>query len=256
MSLADTPDSSREVAPGQVRRAAFITGIRAFGPATLAVAVWGMVTGVAMVKVGLTDSLAVGMTLLVYAGSAQLTALPLILAGAPLWLIFAAALVVNLRFVIFSAALHPYFRHYSWGKRVLLGFLTTDLGFVLFMPRYGEAEIKGSKEQTWFYLGVAAANWVVWTIFSIAGILLGAVIPAAWSLEFAAVLALMSIVVPMANSRPVIAAIAAAALVAWVGQALPWRLGLVVAVVAGVLTGMWAENRQLRRAAAQAGLAS
>ena len=49
------------------------------------------------------------MSLLVYAGSAQLAALPLIVAGAPLWVIVATGLITNLRFVIYSAALRPYF---------------------------------------------------------------------------------------------------------------------------------------------------
>ena len=49
------------------------------------------------------------MSLLVYAGSAQLAALPLIAAGAPLWVIVATGFITNLRFVIYSAALRPHF---------------------------------------------------------------------------------------------------------------------------------------------------
>jgi predicted branched-subunit amino acid permease len=60
-------------------------------------------TGVAMVKSGLSGLEAVLMTLIVYAGSAQLAAVPMIAAGAPLWVILAAAFCVNLRFVVFSA---------------------------------------------------------------------------------------------------------------------------------------------------------
>jgi len=105
------------------RRAAFLRGMRIIAPGTVATAVWGLVTGVAMVKTGLTQAEALGMTLLVYAGSAQLAALPLIAAGAPVWVVLATALVVNLRFVIFSATLQPYFQRLSFGRRVLLGYL-------------------------------------------------------------------------------------------------------------------------------------
>ena len=62
-----------------------------------------------MVKGGLAVPWAIMMSLLVYAGSAQLAALPLIVAGAPLWVIVATGLITNLRFVIYSAALRPYF---------------------------------------------------------------------------------------------------------------------------------------------------
>ncbi len=117
-------------------RSGFLTGARAVAPVMIATGTWGLVTGMAMVKSGLTESLALTMTLLVYAGSAQLTTLPLIAGGAPLWLIFAAGLVVNLRFVIFAAALHPYLRSLSWPRRLVLGYFTTDVAFVMFMPAH------------------------------------------------------------------------------------------------------------------------
>ena len=233
-------------------RAGFQSGLRALAPASFAIGVWGLVTGVAMVKVGLTQSLALAMTLVVYAGSAQLTALPLILAGAPIWLIFLASFVVNLRFVIFSAAFHPFFRHFPAWKRLILGYFSSDIAFVLFLPRYGDAPVKGTPEQTGFFLGVNAGNWIVWQVSSIVGIVAGSLIPAGWSLEFAAVLALMSIVVPMAVGRPGVAAIGAAAIVGWVGQPLPLRQGLDAAVVAGVAAGTVVEKAQARRAGSAA----
>ncbi|EWM49663.1 azlC family protein [Bordetella holmesii 35009] len=184
------------------RRVAFRQGVHAIAPALIATGTWGLVTGVAMVKSGLTESMAVTMTLLLYAGSAQLTSLPLIVAGAPLWLIFAAGFVVNLRFLIFGAALHPFFRHLSWPKRLGLGYFTTDMGFVLFMPRFGEASVRGTREQLWFFLGTISPGWVVWQVSSIIGVYLGSMVPAAWSLDFAAVLALMAITVPWSRPDP------------------------------------------------------
>lgn len=54
-----------------------IAGLRLVAPALATTAVWGLVVGVAIVKTGVTIAQALGMTLLVYAGSAQLAALPL-----------------------------------------------------------------------------------------------------------------------------------------------------------------------------------
>ncbi|ARP96267.1 AzlC family ABC transporter permease [Bordetella genomosp. 13] len=224
------------------RQAAFRAGVHAIAPALIATGTWGLVTGVAMVKSGLTESMALAMTLLMYAGSAQLTSLPLIAAGAPLWLIFAAGFVVNLRFLIFGAALQPYFRQLSWPKRLALGYFTTDMGFVLFMPRYGDAAERGTREQLWFYIGSIAPGWFVWQASSIAGILLGTLVPTEWSLDFAAVLALLAITVPLASSKPVLISMLAAGITAWVGQVLPLRLGLAAAVVAGIAAGIMAER--------------
>ena len=118
-----------------------------------------------------------------------------------MWLIFAAGCVVSLRFLIFGAALQPYFRHLSWPKRLGLGYFTTDMGFVLFMPRFGDAAERGTREQLWYFIGTIAPGWLVWAS-SIVGIYLGTMVPATWSLDFAAVLALLAITVPLANSSP------------------------------------------------------
>jgi len=242
MALSSDPVASGQQDGRAERVAAFRAGLRAVAPALIATSTWGLVTGVAMVKSGLAESMALAMTLLVYAGSAQITSLPLIATGAPLWLIFAAGAVVNLRFVIFGAALHPYFRHLPWLRRMALGYFTTDMAFVLFMPRYAEAPVKGTSEQLWFFIGAIAPGWVTWQAFSILGIFLGGLVPAAWSLDFAAVLAVLAITVPLANSRPMVTAILVGAAAAWICQPLPLRMGLAVAVACGVASGMWAER--------------
>lgn len=211
-------------------------------PGLIALVVWGVVTGVAMVKSGLSEQSAVLMTVLVYAGSAQLTSLPLIAAGAPLWLIFAAGLIVNLRFIIFGAALHPYFKNMSWPKRLLMGYLSVDIAFVVFMPRFTDAPEKGTVEQHWFFLGAIVSTWGVWQATSLIGIALGTFVPSAWSLDFAATLALVAMMMPLVNNRPILVSIIAAGFVAWIAQPLPLRLGLIAAVVAGILAGMWAET--------------
>ena len=83
---------------------AFWRGVRDMVGPSLGISAWALVTGVAMVKGGLAMPMAAAMNGFVYAGSAQLAALPLIAAGAPLWVLFATAFCVNLRFVIFAAA--------------------------------------------------------------------------------------------------------------------------------------------------------
>jgi predicted branched-subunit amino acid permease len=225
------------------RRAAMRDGFNAVRPGLIALAIWGVVTGVAMVKAGLSEPQAIVMSLLVYAGSAQLTALPLMAAGAPIWLIFAAGIIVNLRFLIFGAALHPFFRDLSWRKRLLLGYLSVDVSFVVFMPRFADALKKGTLEQHWFFIGTILPAWIVWQTASMVGIALGAIVPVSWSLEFGAVLALMAMMLPYITSRPVLISVLASALTAWLTQLWPLRLGLLAAVIVGIIAGMWAERR-------------
>ena len=84
------------------QRPEFREGARQMAPAALGIGAWGLMTGVAMVKAGLSTIESSAMTLFVYAGSSQLAAIPLFFAGAPAWVILATGFCVNLRFVVFS----------------------------------------------------------------------------------------------------------------------------------------------------------
>jgi len=203
---------------------------------SLGIAAWGLVTGVAMVKSGLSLPLAVLMTALVYAGSAQLAALPLLIAGAPLWVLWATAFCVNLRFVIFSAHWQKYFGHRPRWQRVMLGYFAVDLSYVLFIRRFPDP--RPSAEQ-WPYLwGGVVWNWVSWQGASLLGILLADRVPTEWGLGFAGVLALLGVTYSLLSGPKtwVAAGIAAAAAVA--AFAMPLKLNIVVGIAAGVVVGL------------------
>lgn len=228
--------------PDAAKRQSFSRGFADLRPALVATSVWGLVTGVAMVKSGLTENMATLMTLLVYAGSAQLTSLPLIAAHEPVWLIFMAATVVNIRFLIFGAALQPYFRHLPWQQRLALGYVSSDISFVVFMSRYGDNAGGDRDQQFWYYLGIVIPCWLSWNICSLLGVYVGAFVPSTWSLDFAAILALLAIIIPLVRTRPMLMCLIVAAMIAWVGQLLPFRLGLAGAVVGGVMAGVLSDR--------------
>jgi predicted branched-subunit amino acid permease len=224
----------------RARRAALLAGLRVVAPARVALAAWGLVTGVAMVKTGLTQVQALGMTLLLFAGSAQLAALPLIAADAPIWVVLLTAAVVNLRFVIFSAGLYPYFRHLPLARRIALGYVTGDVSFALAVSRWSAqpGPPVGSTERVWFYIGICSGTWIVWQASSIAGILLGSQVPGTWGLDFVAILALVALVLPMITSTPALAGAVVAGVVAVLAAGVPLKLGLVLAVIAGISAAM------------------
>ena len=90
------------------------------------------------------------MTLLVYAGSSQLAAIPLIVAGAPAWVIWATGFCVNLRFVVFSLHLRAYLMHLPRWRRLVNGFLTADMSYALFtqpLPAAGRRTPQGRRRR-------------------------------------------------------------------------------------------------------------
>lgn len=240
---ADSSTMAPDAASRLARRDAFWEGVRLISPAIFANSTWGLVTGVAMVKSGMSALVATLVTVFVYSGTLQLTVLPLLAAGAPLWLVTAAGFVVNVRFIIFDAALYPFFRDRPWLERMALGFFDSDVAFAMFMARHADSPTPATPAQRWLYLGMIIPCWISWELFSIVGVYLSVYVPTAWSLEFAATLALLAITVPMAGSRPMLATMIAAGATAWLGQALPLRMGLAAAVILGIVVGMWAERR-------------
>jgi 4-azaleucine resistance transporter AzlC len=233
------------------RRAAFRSGQRAIVPSLFGAGAWGLVSGVAMVKGGLTVPWAIMMSLLVYAGSAQLAALPLIVAGAPLWVIVATGLITNLRFVIYSAALRPYFAHLPTRQRAGLGFFMTDFTFTLFMRRAQEGQLPEQHRDAWF-AGVCTNNWLTWQVSALTGIIGASYIPTEWGLEFTGTLALVALVGPSLNARPAIVGAAVAAVVALIAHPMPFKLGLFCGAIAGIAAATLADAWQQRSPPGQA----
>lgn len=214
------------------RREAALRGARELLPLSPGIFAWGLVTGVAMVKSGLSTLDATVLSLLAYAGSAQLAAMPLIATFAPLWLITLTAIIVNLRFVVYTALLRPHFTHLPTGRRLWLGYIVGDIMFVRFTSLLQQEPNYPHKVA--YYTGGALANWVVWQVSSLIGIFAASAIPASWGLELAGTLALVALLVPLCRQRPALAGAIVAAIVAVLTHSLPLRLGLLCGVVAGI----------------------
>jgi len=235
------------------RHPEFERGARDMLAITLGISAWGLVTGVAMVKSGWSVPLAICMSLVVFAGSSQLASMPLIASGAPMWVIWATAFCVNLRFVIFSAQWRQYFGHLPRWTRLCIGYFAADMSYVAFLRRFPVPDRGAEQEQLAYYWGGVALNWFTWQIPSIAGILLADQVPTHWGLGFAGVLALQGLAYSLLSDLNswVSAAVAACAAVAAYGA--PLRMNILVAIAAAVAAGLLMEHWRPDSAAAAAG---
>jgi predicted branched-subunit amino acid permease len=214
----------------------FKRGFREMLAPSLGIAAWGLVTGVAMVKSGLSIPVAAWLTVLVYAGSAQLAALPLLVVGAPLWVVFATAFCVNLRFVIYSAHWRKYFGHLPRWHRLTLMYFAADLNYVLFTRRFPEPRPE-PKHLPYFWGGVLW-NWGSWQAASLLGVFLADRVPAQWGLGFAGVLALLGVTYSLLAGPKTWVAAGVAAFAAVVAFGAPLNLNIVVGILAGVAAGL------------------
>lgn len=226
-------------------RPEFRIGVRDMSPVAMGIGAWGLMTGVAMVKSNMSVIEALAMTLLVYAGSSQLAAIPLLFAGAPAWVILATGFCVNLRFVVFSLHLRPYLMHMPRWRRMTHGYLTADMSYALFTKKYPQPPltIAEQESQEAYLTGNYFVTWCAWMGMSLLGVALANFIPQDWGLGFAGVLSLVAIVCSMATTRLRVLAALIAGATAVAAYALPLKLNIVVAIGVAVLLCFWLEKQ-------------
>lgn len=225
-----------------MRREEFLQGARDMLPLLLGTAPFGVIFGGLAIAAGLSPWQTLGMSLLVFAGSAQFIAVSLIGAGAGLAVVLLTTLVVNLRHALYSASLQPFVRHLPKRWRVPLAFWLTDEAFAVVQHRY--AELDASPHKHWYFLGAALAMYGNWQLCTLIGLWFGQSVPdiARWGLDFAMLATFIGIVVPMLRSRPQVAAALVAGAVALVCHDLPYQLGLLAAAASGIVVGVCLER--------------
>jgi len=197
---------------------------------------FGVITGVAMVASGIPPLVALLMSLIVFAGASMVASAQLLASAAPAALIILTTLIINLRFMMYSASLRLHFADAPLARRLAIDYLTADNVYGLMLGRFAEHPADPGKFE--YFLGAGLVVWAAWQAAVLAGILIGAGVPAAWRLEFAAPLAFIAISIPFLRDRATIAAALAAGLAVVVFHDLPLRLNIVAAAVTGITVGL------------------
>jgi 4-azaleucine resistance transporter AzlC len=220
----------------------FLAGIRAEIPLLIGVFPFGMIYGALALNAGLSTSAAQMMSSLVFAGSAQFITAQLVHEATPGFVIVLTIAVVNLRHMLYSASLAPYLASLPTRWKVFLSYLLTDEAYAPTILYY---EKEGTTPYAyWFLLGAGTSLWFTWQVSTGLGIFLGTAIPESWSLDFALPLTFIAMVVPVLKNQPAIAAALSAGAVALIAFSLPYKLGLILAALVGILVGTILEGRK------------
>lgn len=225
-------------------RAELLGGIRAELPLLLGVVPFGMIFGVLGLAAGLPGWAVVLSSSLIFGGSSQVVFAQLWGAGTPPPVVATTVGVVNLRHLLYSAAVSEYLRALSWRWKVLLAYLLTDEAFMAALPRLRDGP--ATAQRHWFLFGTGLTLWTGWQLATLAGVLLGAAIPAGWSLDFSIALTFIALLVLSVHRRSDALAALAAGLAVLPALALPHKLGLLAAAAVGVAVGLWAGRRERR----------
>jgi predicted branched-subunit amino acid permease len=219
-----------------VTRAAW-RGARAVAPLLIGVVPFGIVTSVAVVDRGLGVASAFGFSTLVFAGASQLAAIEVLGSGAPAVVAVGTVAVVNLRFVMYSAALSPFLSDVGLGQRLAAAYVLTDQAFAVSVSAY-RAHDMPPRARLAYYLGAGGALWTSWQAATLGGVLLGTALPEGLPLDFALPLVFMVLLIPAVEDRATTVAAAVGGFVAVLAAGLPSGTGLLVGAAAGITAGV------------------
>lgn len=230
-------------------RSELMAGIRAELPITLGVLPFGLIYGVLAVSSGLSPTLAIASSTIVFAGAAQFVGAELIAVSTPALIIWMTTLVINLRHLLYSAAMAPHTVSLPRRWQLLLGYLLTDEAYVVTALHYAR-EHHPAANRHYFWLGAGLTLWISWQLSTIAGVFFGTQVPAGWSLDFTLALTFIGMVVPLCRYRPNLAAALVAGTIAILTYAWPYRLGLLAATTCGITAGVYLERHARQKGAA------
>jgi 4-azaleucine resistance transporter AzlC len=229
-------------------RSELLAGARAELPLLVGAVPFGLIYGALAVQAGLSIPLAVAMSSIVFAGSAQFAATQLFAAGAPGPVIVGTVFTINVRHVLYSASVAPYLRRLGRRWTWLLAYLLTDEAYAVAITRFQQPGNRTNRH--WYLLGAGLTLWVGWQASSACGVLLGTHLGDALGLSFVVPVTFIALVVPALRDRPTVAAALTGGVVAVAAGGLLYGLGIIVGAVAGIATGALLDRDQSPRAGA------
>lgn len=219
----------------------FLAGFKDQLPLIVGVVPFGLVFGAYAVSTGIPALETISLSVLVNAGSSQIAAVGLMVGEVDPFIIILSIALINLRFMLYSATWAGWMHDIKRPWKFLLSYWLTDATFVLVTNKYQK---QASPDNLWYALGVGFGQWSAWIGSGILGVILGAIVPASLSLEFALPLLFISLIIGHLINLPMVVAALVSGTASLLLINLPNNLGLLISILIGVAVGLLVEQRQ------------
>jgi len=240
----------------QARRGGFMTfpsdfwqGFRAGLPFLLVILPFGIVFGVVATEAGLNLSQTMGFSIFVIAGAAQFVAIQLMVENAPVLIVLATSLAVNLRIAMYSASLAPHLGPVPWWKRAVVAYFMVDQAYAASILKYEDSPQMTPRQKLAYYMGVITPVCPMWYVATYGGAVLGDVIPQSLPIDFAVPITFLALIVPMLRSFAHVVAALVSIIGVLVFSFVPFNLGLLLAALLAMVAGAEVERQISKRAA-------
>ena len=207
-------------------------GFKSMLPIVPGIIPFGAVMGTVSADAHLSFFQTVTMNFMVFAGAAQLAAVDLMTQQAAVAVVVATGLIINLRFLLYSAALSPLVQQEGFFKKFISAFCLTDQSYAVMTAE--QDRFRTNQEAVEFYLGSCLCMVIVWQSSVIAGYIFGNFAPKSLSLEYAIPLSFVALLIPtLKNSKYAVVAIFSAGASLLLHQ-LPFKTGMIATALLGI----------------------
>lgn len=218
-------------------RSAFLRGCRRALPFLIVVVPFAMLFGALATDAGLSLFEVITFSAVVFAGAAQFAALQLMHDHAPLLVILATSLAVNLRMVMYSISLSPHLGVAPLGIRAAIAYFLVDQSYVTSIAEFDSNPKLTVPEKVAYFFGTITPIAPLWYLSTYLGARIGRSIPPEYALDFAVPITFLAIIAPMIRTLPQIAATGVSIFGALAFVKLPFGTGLLVAAGLAMATG-------------------
>ena len=224
-------------------KSTFWQGFRDGMPFVLGVAPFALLFAVIATEAGFDVLKIMVMSYLVIAGAAQFTALAQMQENAPVFMVLAASLAVNLRMAMYSASIAAHLGPAPLWQRAIAAYILVDNTYAQGVTKFDAHPGWPVSRKMAYYFGCAVPAWITWYVMVFAGAWFGRAIPDGFALDFAPAIIFISILAPMLKTLAHVAAALTSLVLALALAFLPYSSGLLVAALAAMIVGAWVETR-------------
>lgn len=223
-------------------------GFRMGLPFLLVVVPFGLLFGVVATEAGFTTTQTMAFSSVVFAGASQFAALQLMAEDAPILIVIATALAVNLRMAMYSASLALWLGDAPLWKRALIAYVNVDQSYAVSINKYEDEPQLSLSQRIAFFFGAVTPVCPMWVVATGLGIWVGDGIPEWMALDFAVPICFLAIIAPMMRTLAHMLAAVTSIVLALVLSGLPYNLGLLGAAAVAMMVGAQVEVFMARRA--------
>lgn len=220
-----------------------ILGMQGMLPIITGVIPFGLVMGTVASNAGLSMAQTMGMNIIVFAGASQLAAVDLMLQNAPAIIVILAGVTINLRFLLYSAALSSSFEKAQLKSKAFASYALTDQTYTVLIAN--ESHYNNLNEKISFYFGSAIPMILAWQISVLLGFIFGNFAPSSLSLDYAVPLSFVALVLPTLKNKSFYIVATVSAMLSILLQGIPHNLGLLITALLSITLGAFlSQNKQ------------